>query len=164
MRAAIKTFQKAGGTIVQQQPGWAWHDPDSGMETAAESLLAEIAPALRQAPVHVTGSEKMHAVPFVRHDAGRLSIAMVNDFSWVFTGHRQTRSGKPIPGVEKQINHPSPPPCRNVTIHLTDTRTIGNVMDVVTGERLETSETGNGFQINVPDFDCVSVVVIDFQE
>ena len=162
MRSAIEQFRSAGGTVIEQQPPWHWHDPDGGMALAERSFLGKLTPMLPQAPVRVTGgTEKMHAISFQSHDASGVTVALVNDFSWVFTGRRHSRSGEPTPGVQERIDHPSPPACRNVTIRLAGLPGTVTATDKVTGRRLEVRTTVDGVDINVPPFECVSVVVID---
>ena len=49
--------------------------------------MAELSPQLASAPVRVTGGpEKMHAVSYTHRTLDRLTIALANDFSWVYTG------------------------------------------------------------------------------
>ncbi|HUT92774.1 MAG TPA: hypothetical protein VMY37_24990 [Thermoguttaceae bacterium] len=85
----------------------------------------------------------------------------MNDFSWVFTGSRRTRQGEPIPGVEERINRPPPPPCQGVTVHVRRRDEPVKVYDAATGKPLEATRAGAGLRIDMPTFDCVSVVVVE---
>lgn len=162
MQQAVERFRREGGLVVAQKPGWDWHQPEGGMAAVGKRFLDEIAPALPSAPVRVTGGpEKMHAIPFADSRGRRITVALVNDFSWVFTGSRRTRQGEPIPGVEERINRPPPPPCQGVTVHVRRRDEPVRVYDAATGKPLEATPAGAGLRIDVPTFDCVSVVVVE---
>jgi hypothetical protein len=131
------------------------------MDRTGKEFLQEIAKAISTAPVSVQGGpQKMHAVFFAGPDRSRLTVALVNDFSWVFTGRTRTRDGQPIPGVEEQLNRQPPPPCQGVRVLLRTDRRPRNVRELATGRNLEPTATSGGYFIDVPTFDCTAVLHI----
>ena len=131
------------------------------MDRAGTAFLREAAGVIRSAPVRVEGGpEKMHAVYFVNADRSRLTVALVNDFSWVFTG-RRTRNGRPIPGIKEKLDRQPPPPCRSVRILLQTNQPIRSVHELATGRSLLPHRTAAGYSIDVPPCDCIAAVHIE---
>jgi hypothetical protein len=155
MKAAVEAFQSSGGLVIEQREGWQWHAPDGGLERAATAFMAEASPQLAAAPVRVTGGpEKMHAVSFTARAGNRLTVALVNDFSWVYTGQ------KPDPERIAELTE-TPQPCRGVTIGIRSDWQPRRVFDAVSGKTLAVESRPQGLTIRVPDFDCLSVVVVE---
>ncbi|NOX53883.1 MAG: hypothetical protein GXP27_05485 [Planctomycetes bacterium] len=163
MRSAIARFERAGGQVIYQRADWRWYEPDGGMARAGEAFLREAAEAIRKAPISVHGGpKKMHAVCFTNRDRSRMTVALVNDFSWVFTGNTRTRDGRPIPDIEKKLNRRPPPPCRDVRIFLRTDRKPKEVRELAGGRSFEPVRTDAGYRIDVPTFDCTAVVHVRF--
>ncbi|MFW6170983.1 MAG: hypothetical protein ACODAD_10875 [Planctomycetota bacterium] len=161
MKEAVASFEHAGGTVIEQQPDWNWTEADAA-EAAGAAMMETIAENAGTAPLRVTGgNEKMHAIPFAGSGGEKLTVALVNDFSWVFTGRRRDRQGKPIPGVEAKINQPPPSPCQDVAIHVAEERNVAAAHEMVTGKKLAVQKMDQGVTIPVPDFPTMAVVEID---
>ena len=155
MKAAVERFKATGGTVVDQQESWQWHVPQAGQQHAAKAFLNELAGASASVPSRVTGGpEKMHAGYFVHRDTGRLTIALTNDFSWVYTGRPPAR--KDVARLTK-----APPPCQDVRILLQRHSQPAKVFDAVSGKRLNAKLSPDGLQIAVPDFEYLSLVVVE---
>jgi len=156
MRAAVEAFQSRGGLVIEQREGWQWHAPDGGLERAAAAFMAEISPQLASAPLRVIGGpDKMHAVAYRHRTPDRLTIALANDFSWVYTG--QT----PAPEEIGELTE-TPPPCRGVTVVVRCDEQPKRAFDAVSGEALVVESQPQRLVIKVPDFDYLSVVVVEF--
>ncbi len=182
MRQAVEAFKRRGGLVVEQQAGWEWHRREGGMKEGSASFLAAIGAAVRLAPVQaVGGPDKMHVVPFQSPDGKRLTISLVNDFCWVQTGtakkpasKQQAAKGSPGRKTKKSVSgegenegtigpaaRVAPPPCQGVQLFV---RTPGRVIDVrdqVTGQSLQPVRQAGGFRLDLPAFDCLSVVVVE---
>ncbi len=159
MQSAVTRFEQSGGRVVYQRSEWRWHDPQRGMERAGRALLQEIAAESESCRVVVRGgSEKMHSVVYSSDDGSLLTVALVNDFSWVFTGRRKTKDGRPIPGIEARINRPAPPPCRNVRLVLRTARPILEIREMATGRLLNATATAGGYAVEIPEFECAAVL------
>ena len=164
MRSAVDRFERAGGRVVYQRPNWRWHERDGGMERAGRGLLSELEPSVGSAPLFVKGGPtRMHSVFFANGDASRLTVALVNDFSWVFTGRRHRRDGRPIPGMEARLNRKPPPPCRGVRVFLRSALRPKEIRELATGRPLEPVAVPGGYRIDVPTFDCVAVLHVRFE-
>ncbi len=163
MKTAIRRFEQRGGRVIYQRPEWKWHEPDGGMERVGRALLAEIGTEKDSVPVSASGgSSRMHAVFYTNPDRSRITAALVNDFSWGFTGRTRTRRGQPIPGIEERINRKPPASCRDVRVWLRSRRPPKEVVDRASGKTLTVTEVDGGYRIDVPEFDCVAVVEIRF--
>ncbi len=164
MQEAIVRFTRSGGQVVYQKPEWHWHDPRGGMNRVGKAFIEEINDAITSAPLAVRGgAPKMHAVFYTNETKRRVTVALVNDFSWVFTGRTRTRDGRPIADLDARINRPPPPPCKNVQIILRTNRVIRQIRNVVTNQPLTPTTDQDGYRIDLPAFRCVAVVTIDFE-
>ncbi len=181
MKRAVETFKAGGGLVVEQQPTWDWHRPETGMRDASAKLAAAIAPAAKLAPVQASGGPaKMHMVPFLSADGKRLTVSLVNDFSWVKTGRaedakpKKGKEGKAPAGKSSSAEGENeatigsgrrdevPPPCRGVQVVVRLPGSGARVTDLVTGATLRSQPlSGGGFAISVPGFDIMSVLVVD---
>ncbi len=162
MRRAVAAFEGRGGCVIRQRDAWGWHAAPDGFTRAAGALRGLIAENAPPVPVRVTGGpEKMHAVAFVGRDRRRLTVTVVNDFSWVFTGRKRFRSGKPNPAYTEALARSAPPPCEGVTVHLRVSSRVTGARDAVTGAALESESADGETRFGVPGFDCLAVVTVD---
>ncbi len=74
---------------------------DPGAPTRSDSESGEEAD--RDGVTVHGGPPKMHAMFYTNEHERRTTIAMVNDFSWVFTGRTHIRDGQPIPNLESRL-------------------------------------------------------------
>ncbi len=163
MKSAIERFERTGVRVVYQRTEWRWFEPNGGMARTGEAFLHEAVDAVQSAPASVQGGpKKMHAMYFVNPDQSHLTITLVNDFSWVFTGRTRTRDGHPIPGIEEKLNRQPPPPCEGVRILLKTDRQPKSIFELATGHKLQPTATSSGYRIDVPTFDCTAVVHVRF--
>ncbi|MDO8540310.1 MAG: hypothetical protein Q7S40_07690 [Opitutaceae bacterium] len=180
MRQAVAAFEARGGLVVRQKPEWVWHQPVTGMKEGSAGFLSAIGSAVKEAPVQATGGpEKMHMVAFSTRDGKRLTISLVNDFSWVKTGaaaEPRAKGGKaktPAPKAKSKsaegedeptigaANDKAPPPCRDVRVFVYGRGLPATAKDMVTGVVLQPEPVPGGFALRVPAFACMSVIVLE---
>jgi hypothetical protein len=173
MRAAVDAFRSRGGCVVEQRPDWAWHEPGA-FGRVSGAFLGEAARSRTRAPVEARGGpEKMHMVAFSGTD-GRLTVALVNDFSWVQTGSKPAPAGMKTaaaatraPSAEGE-DEPVigggaggvPEPCRGVRVTLRLPARPGTVADRVTGRVLPVGGGDGAWTVDVPEFDCMAVLEV----
>ena len=151
MSAAVSAFRAGGGLVIEQKPEWHWHEA-TGLRLASDALMEDLEDAALQSPVRVVGGpEKMHAVSFINAE-NRLTISLANDFSWVFTGRDPT---------EEDLNLRPPPPCEGVRIRMHDFGQPARVFEAVQEAILPAVEIQDGFEVSVPTFEHMAVVVVD---
>jgi len=156
MKAVVESFKTRGGTVVEQRESWQWHAQDGGQQLAATAFMGELSAKADSAAVRVDGgSERMHSVCYAHRKTGRLTIALANDFSWVYTGR------VPDPSEVAELTK-MPPPCQGVKILVRRNEKPARVFDAVTGETLASEMTSDGLTINVPDFEYMAVIVVEF--
>lgn len=162
MGTAVKAFSDRGGLVITQQPEWRWHEGGRAMEAASKAFLEAIDEAAGS-PVEPTvtgGPEKMHAVFFKsRTGENRLTVALVNDFSWVDI-HRPP-PGKELPANPGKGLEKAPPPCEGVRISLTLDEPP-RVTELVSGRTLTARKASDGYEIAVPTFEAMAVVVAEY--
>jgi hypothetical protein len=188
MRAAVAAFERGGGRVVAQHPGWEWHRPDGGMAAGAAALRAELGPEADRAPVQARGGpETLHVVPYLSRDGRRLTVALVNDFSWVRTGRAEPRAAKgpavargpagkaasaakaaasrsdegESEGIVGRVAAGPPPPCTGVRLIVRLPVASGAAREVVAEVPLRPQPIADGVAFDLPDFACLSVVTID---
>jgi len=156
MKAAVQDFAASGGTVVEQRESWQWHAPDGGQQQATEAFMEELSGLVDSAAVRVVGGpEKMHAVCFAHREADRLTIALANDFSWVYTGHAPD-------AAEVAELTKTPRPCRGVKIVVRRNEKPKRVFDAVGGSILPFETLQASVTIAVPEFEHMAVVVVEF--
>ena len=171
MRKAVDTFRASGGCVVEQRPAWTWHEPGA-FSRVSEAFLGAAAKATARAPVEARGGPaRMHMIAF-SGAGGRLTVALVNDFSWVRTGAKPASAGAKAvtaaartPSAEGE-GEPSlgagaavaPDPCRGVRVILRLPAHPGTVADRVTGRVLPVTGGDGEWTVDVPDFDCLAVL------
>ncbi len=67
---AVTAFRDGGGTVIENNPAWAWSDPTQG-DTAAAAFRAVVGPYIRWAPVQVIGGP-----------AGRYAVSYQRPWQW----------------------------------------------------------------------------------
>ena len=160
MRASVARFKQRGGTVIEQQPDWLWHDPEGGQERAMDAFKSRIENAAQSAPVQVLGGpEKMHAVPHVTPDGKRLTVSLANDFSWVYTGRKRTRDGTKI-DLTPYLTPPAD--CAGVRVVIRGGRTPKSVREVVSDKPLRWTMSEQVVEIDAPAFAHMAVLVAEF--
>ncbi len=167
MRQQVAKFKAAGGLVIEQQPLWAWHDPKGGQGKAIAEFLKTIALESARAPVQaVGGPETMHCETFVTPDRKRLTVALVNDFSWVQTGAQgnEDQAGEPrTKGVsEKPTVSKRPGPCKGVTVIVRTGIQPTRITNLVDGRTLTARNVAGALEITVADFPLTAVLQLDF--
>lgn len=150
MRAALAAFRAAGGVVIENRPDWAWDDAQ-GRAQAARALLAALPD---DPPVRVTGGpELLHAVTFTG-DGGRMTIALANRFTWVYTGRP--------PAEERFAELTTPPPdCTGVTVTVRCDRAPRRVYEAVSGRELPVRTIPGGVEVDVPAFQYMAVLAVE---
>ncbi|HPA17281.1 MAG TPA: hypothetical protein PLU30_06005 [Verrucomicrobiae bacterium] len=173
MRRSVEAFRERGGVVVEQREAWRWHEPGS-TAAAGRDFISALGAAIGHAPVVAAGGEtKMQMVAF--SGGGRLTVALVNDFSWVQTGvgavKRPAKGAGTKAGVRKSAegeDEPTigdkggvPPACRGVVVTLRAAKRPGRVTELVTGKALSVAGAAGDWRVAVPDFDCMAVLVVE---
>jgi len=158
---AVDAFEAGRGSVIGNDPAWAWSDPE-GTDAAAAAFRAAIRPHVAAAPVHVTGGPTgRYAVGY--RGRGRLVVAVTNDFSWVQT----TQPGD----VPPKINPPAPPaagvqvswrkghglpqlPGRGPRPHRLE------ATEVISGKTLSVDELDRGYRVTLPTFHFMALLVV----
>jgi len=170
MRQNVAKFKAAGGLVIEQQPSWAWHDPQGGQGKAMAEFLKAIAAESARSPVQAIGGPvAMHCETYATPDRKRLTVALVNDFSWVATGKQ---------GNEDQANEPKgknetkaeaepatknrPGPCQGVKVVLRGQPQPKQITNLVDGKTLMARKVGDALEISVPDFPITAVLQLEF--
>ncbi|MFW5692670.1 MAG: hypothetical protein ACOCWL_00500 [Thermoguttaceae bacterium] len=165
MQRAVEGFRKRGGTVIGRQPDSQWHAAGEGYRQAAAALQSALAEAAGTAPVQVLGGpEKMHAISYLHADRRGVTVALVNDFSWVFTGRARLRNGEPNPSYQEALRQTGPPPCRNVVVQLRLPVEVESVEDVAGGKVLKPHSEGSRVRVALDEFDCTAVLAIRLAE
>ncbi|QNN24810.1 hypothetical protein HED60_21870 [Planctomycetales bacterium ZRK34] len=162
-KANVEAFKRRGGVVVTQQPQWQWHTSE-GMAAATGQFMQQIGGVLPTAPVVVTGgADRMQTDVFTADGGKCVTVAAVNDFSWVYTGRLFLRNGKPATKIDPRTIQP-PAPCRNVVIHLKRTDKPRSARDLASGKTLTVTQEGDGYAIALPDFECMAAVVVTYDQ
>jgi hypothetical protein len=156
MEAAVRDFKSRGGTVVGQREAWQWHARNDGQQRTTEAFMEQLSGVLDSAAIRVVGGpEKMHSVCYTHREADRLTIALANDFSWVYTG--RAPDATQVAELTK-----TPPPCRDVTIVLRRSEKPKRVFEAASGSILAFESTHDGVTIAVPEFEHMAVVVVEY--
>jgi len=182
-RRQVEKFETAGGRVIEQQPGWAWHDPNGGQEKAMAEFRKTIASDSAQAPVQALGgAETMHCEVFTTADRQRLTVALVNDFSWVATGNQgnedqageakakgktakagaKTASQTRIEDEEANAAKGRPGPCQGVRVLLRGSAPPKRITNLVDGRTLTARASAGTLEISLPDFPILAVLQIEY--
>ncbi|MBM3858141.1 MAG: hypothetical protein FJ395_00660 [Verrucomicrobia bacterium] len=173
MRQNVAKFKAAGGLVIEQQPSWEWHDPNGGQEKATAEFLRAITGESVLVPVQALGGPPtMHCESYVAPDRKRLTVALVNDFSWVATGTqgnedqadepRQKRAPQSSKRTESEpVKTKRPSPCQGVTVVLRVHAQPKQITNLMTGQTLTTRQAGNTWEVSVPDFPILAVLRIE---
>lgn len=175
MRRQVEKFKAAGGHVIEQQPDWSWHDPKGGQEKATAEFLKSIATDSAQAPVQALGGpENMHCEVFVTADHKQLTVALVNDFSWVATGKQgnEDQAGEPKAkaasktesqaGEQESVVQGPPGPCRGVRVLLRGGILPKRITNLVDGQTLTAHDSSGALEISLPAFPILAVLQIEY--
>jgi hypothetical protein len=159
----VAAFTARQGTVIENNPAWAWSDP-AASDAAAAAFRAVLRPYLATAPVQVTaGPAGRYAASYRK--PGRLLVAVTNDFSWV----QFSTLFKPI--EQKDVNSP-PPEATGVQV----TWRAGQVqhpkpghkpaphrphaIEVVSNRSLPVHQFSGGYRVELPDFQFMALLVV----
>jgi Hypothetical glycosyl hydrolase 6 len=149
--SAIRTFERAGGKVIRQKPGWDWAG-ESADGTTNQQFLRTVTAAATP-PIEVTGGPRDMITGFFTK-GGDTIVTIAGDGSWVKTGGEEADNeieksasspSGPISGVQVTVNGPKP----------------SKVVDVITGRSLAIKPTSGGFRVAVPDI--TQLAVLDIQ-
>jgi len=160
---AVAAFKASGGTVIENDPAWAWADT-AGQAAAFAAFRARISSKLAAAaPVRVTGGPPGRYAVSYRND-GRLVVAVTNDFSWV----QITKRNGGLP--EDEINEPAPPAAG---VRVTWRKGHGlpetwdglpfprlRAVEAVTGTTLPIERLTRGYRVSLPRFDFMALLVV----
>ncbi len=153
MAEVIAEFEAAGGVAIRNRDEWAWHSPD-GQQAAIDSFIQALGDEPAKASVQATGGPAdMHVDSYVNRAGDRLTVALCNEFTWVFTGRN--------PPAPEDLPKP-PPDCEGVSVMVRDRGMPSRVFDAVTGEELGFTQVDGGVRVTVPTFGYMAVVVAEF--
>jgi hypothetical protein len=152
-RAAAE-FAAGGGSVIENDPAWAWSDP-AGQDAAFAAFRAEIRPHARSAPIRVTGGPAgSYAVAY--RSADRLVVAVTNDFDWVQITNRRN--------VPSQTNPPATP-AEGVTV--TWGRGFGlpelprlRAVEVIHRQTLDVVAVADRHRVTLPRFPFMALLVV----
>jgi len=160
MRQVIAHFELSGGLVIRQRAGWQWHSRGPNREQTAAAFLKRADAAKPVSPVQVSGGpEKLHVVSFGSRAQKRITVALANDFSWLWTG---TLSKAPAEVRREALKAQPPPPCRSVRVVFRGVGHPRKLFEAVSGKPLTATSTAEGLEILLPDFDAMAVVVAEF--
>lgn len=169
----VDAFEADGGIVVTSDPGWNWIDP-AQTESVAQAVHRAVAEQVKHSPVEVqqlgNGSfASSFLQPAQSPDRSpRLVVTLTNDFSHV---QKTTRGDTQSPPTQP------PPPASGVTVRwqreiaLSDLepgwawRLAGipsGATEVVTGQSLSVRATMDGYTVDVPEFQHLAVVVVEY--
>jgi len=160
MAQSVQKFRDQGNLVVENRDEWAWH-ANVGSDRAVNDFLAALGPQMSKVPVRVSGGpEKMHAVFFTNPAGTRLTVSLCNDFSWVPTGGPANWRER-ARGLSERDGIPSP--CDGVKILLRGKRPPRKIFEAVSGKSLSTGASGEDTVIDVPRFEYMAVVVVEWE-
>lgn len=180
MRRQVERFRTAGGRVIEQRPDWAWHDGNGGQEKALAEFRNAIAPDSAQAPVQALGGpETMHCEAYTTPDSKRLTVALVNDFSWVATGKQGNEDQAPEPKGKAAAGRKSGPvarmederanaakgppgPCQGVRVRLRGAALPQRITNLVDGRVLTAHGPAEALEIDVADFPVLAVLQVEY--
>jgi hypothetical protein len=149
MKAVLNDFESKGGRLIKNKTAWKWHDP-----TGWDNAVADFNAALKKAgppPIEATGGNRtMHCNGYYNPEKQRLTIALVNDFTWVSVGGKQT-------GAD------AAPPCMGAKVHLRGPygKRPMKLFNAMTRKELKGELKGNELVIEIPPFEQMVIVVAE---
>jgi hypothetical protein len=182
MRGQVEKFKAAGGHVIAQRSDWLWHDTNDGQAKAWDEFLTTVAADVARAPVQALGGpEKMHCEVFATADGKRLTVALVNDFSWVSTGKHgnedqagapkaKGKSAKTASKVKPEADKAEvaaalkgqPAPCHGVRVLLRGSAAPKRITNLVDGQTLTAHAVDGAIEIALPDFPIVAVLHLEY--
>ena len=161
---AVAAFKALGGVVIENNPAWPWSDPGRRHEAAAAFRFAIGRSGLATAPLRVTGGPAgRYAVSYLDRKAGRLVVAVTNDFSWVQITD--------LANVPPAINPPAPP-VEGVSVTWRTGHGLPEfprlwpffyrlrVIEAIKGTPLNVERFPGGYRVNVPKFSFMALVVV----
>lgn len=160
MRQAVARFESAGGLVIQQRDDWVWHTRGQQRLRTVAAFLKRADAAATASPVQVSGGpKKLHGVAFGSRSQKRITVALSNDFSWVWTGTLRKASAS----VRREALRAQPPPrCRGVRVVFHGVGRPRKLFEAVSGKSLSLKSDGNRLEVTLPEFDALAVVVAEF--
>jgi len=150
--------------VIENNPAWPWSDPGRRHEAAAAFRFAIGRSGLATAPLRVTGGPAgRYAVSYLDRKAGRLVVAVTNDFSWVQITD--------LANVPPAINPPAPP-VEGVSVTWRTGHGLPEfprlwpffyrlrVIEAIKGTPLNVERFPGGYRVNVPKFSFMALVVV----
>jgi hypothetical protein len=159
-RKAVAAFVAGGGVVVENDPAWPWSDA-ARRDTAFAAFRAAIRAHLSAAPLRVAlGRPGRYAVAY--RGAGRLVVAVTNDFGWV-----QITSRNDVP---PDVNEPAPP-AAGVRVMWRKGHGLPETWDglpvprlraieAVSGTTLAVERARGGYRVTLPAFPFVALLVV----
>jgi len=161
-RAAVESFERRGGVLIENSPKWQWH-LKTGTAKAQAAFIDRVQPLLARAPVRLArGPAGLHAIAYRKSTAGRneLIVALTPDFSWVqdvALRKQERRQGSPPPGV-----------AAGVTLELRDSAAPSaaadrvQALEIMSGEALKVARAGDALQVTLPAFGLFALAVVSW--
>jgi hypothetical protein len=160
---AVAGFAADGGTVIENDPAWAWADP-AGRDAAFAAFRAKISSKLAvTAPVRVTGGPAgRYAISY--RSGERLVVAVTNNFSWVqITNRRKVLD-------PSEVNDPAPP-AAGISVTWRKGHGLPETWDglpfprlfafeAVTHKALTIERLKGAYRVALPTFDFLSLLVV----
>ena len=165
MQEAAASFIRKGGQVIYNDSTWKWHTRE-GQGAAIEKFMNEIDQTGATPPVKVRGgAEMMQVDQFFNPDESRLTIACINDFSWVWTGKTRDIELNNPERYQEILQRKPPAPCNGVEVVLQRIPGMApqTVFDAVSGKALDYHILENEVLIRVPSFDYLALVVVEYR-
>ncbi len=162
MKKAVAAFKAGGGIVISQQTDWRWHLKGAEGRKTVQKFTEAIRPADTATPFTVTGGpQEMHVSAFVDRSGGKMTVAMMNDTSWVWTGAIRPKQDAEMLAKLRSVKPPKP--CRNVTLRLRPGRKPARVFEAVSARPLQFAVAkGGSTVVKVPEFAVMAVICVEF--
>ncbi len=161
MKMALDKFEKRGGTVVKNRPGWEWHT-ESGWQDAVAGFREALSEAYKSVPVRASGgNEKMHLQAYWSPGMKSLTVCMANDFSWVEVGGKGEEGY--VEGDTDDSVREKPAPCDDVvlTLDLGAGTSQPKVLDVLNNQELQPAVANESLTFQVPAFEYLAVISVE---
>jgi hypothetical protein len=155
---------KSHGAVIENDPAWPWSDPDARHKAFAAFRYVLSRPAAATAPLRVTaGPAGRYAVGHLGPTAGRLVVAVTNDFSWVQITDLENPAS---------VVNPPAPPVEGVSITWRAGHGLPEIprlwplfyrlraVEAIQGIPLTVQRIPRGYRVNVPRFSFMALVVV----
>jgi len=166
MVEAIGQFTNRGGQVIYNDTTWRWHLGE-GQAAAGEKFLEKISQTGESPPFRVLGGpESMQVDQFYNRDENQLTIACINDFSWVWTGYTRDIEKRNPERYHEIINRKPPGICEGVEVVVRSVPGMQpqSLIDAVTGAPLDYYIINDEVHVKVPSFEYLALLVMKFSE